>query len=231
MTCELQWDIVADTLKGIAQFSYSEDRTNLPSDEHGFYYGVKYGLDGVVTERYNALQPGDMFYGMDALDLNRITTFKSVTRRALSASDYYVSYKTRPFTYLEEHPEIAVSQELLNASTGVGIRYNVDTKKYLVYYVYAVDPRCASYLDNTEEALAVRLDEKMQAWYAEENAKLSAFKSLIKYNIQGFDVSKIAEIIFVPGKYLYVAFWNNDILDSYLLNWPEYSLPKQIYNI
>jgi hypothetical protein len=231
MTCELQWDIAAKRFKGISQRSYAEDSSSLPADENGFYYSIKYGFDGVVTERYYALQPGDMFYGAEAVDPTRIATFKSITRRAEAASDYYISYRSRPFTYLDQHPEISVDQNLLNASTGIRIRYNVTTKTHLVYYIYTVPARCSAFREDTNEARALVASKEMQDWFAAENAKLTAFKKLIGNDSRGLDAAQVAVIIYAPGVYLYLTFWTDKILNEYLQNWPEYTLPSQVFDV
>jgi len=231
MTCELQWDITAEAYKGIAQFSYAQEQTTLPSDEHGFYYGVKYGFDGVVTERYYALRPGDYFYNAELEDPDRISAFKSIARRSQSTSDYYISYRSRPFTFLDQHPEINRDQRLLEASTGVGIRYTAESKEYRVYYVYSTDARCQFFRQTSEDAKFIQGSQEMKTLFSNENEKLEAFKTVIGYRFRGFDASQIAELIFVPGLYLYSSFWDDESLNTYLLRWPDYSLPKQIYNI
>ncbi len=232
MTCELQWDIKAQAFKGIAQFTYAEDPSNLPFDEHGFYYGVKYGFDGVVTERYYALQPGDIFVNEDAEDPDRITTFKSITRRTVTPTDFYISYRSRPFTYLDNHPEIQVDSRLLAAANGLGIRYNAESKETLVYYVHAVDPRCRMLIEGTDDAAYLREDADFLKFTQEQAAALTEFKSAAGVSFHGFGITHLAEIIIVPGIYRYVAFWNNDILKDYLNFWEgEYALPGQIFNV
>jgi hypothetical protein len=233
MTRELQWDIKAQAFKGISQRSYAEDSSNLPFDEHGFYFIIKYGLDGVVTERYYALQPGDLFAKEAEEDPGRISVFKSIPRREISATDYYISYKARPFTYLDKHPEISVNSELLAVSSGLIIRYNTITKETLVYYVYVVDSRCAALIDTSDNAAYLRLDAEFNALVQRQTAELEKFKSFAGSSIrQNFGVDSFEVIILAPGIYSYVSFWNDDILKNYLEFWNgQYVLPTQIYNV
>jgi len=234
MIHELQWDIRNQAFKGITQFFRTGNSPDLPFDEHGFYFAAKYGFDGVVTERYYDLQPGsgDIFADENAESLKHVHIFKSIPRRALAATDFYIMYSSRPFIYLDKHPEIRTDARLLAASTGLGIHYNVASKKILVGYMYNVDPYYFYLIETYGDAARYRSEEGFSQFIQDQTAALEEFKAAAGTSVRGFGIDKLSGIIVMPGVYEYTTFWNDDILKNYLEYWGgEYVLPEQVFDI
>jgi hypothetical protein len=198
MIRELQWDVKNQIFKGTTQPSCTEDSPDLPFDEYGFYFTIKYGFDGVVTERYYELQPGDIFANENAENFKHVRTFKSIPRRALAVTDFYITYSSRPFIYLDKHPEIQTDARLLAASIGFEIRYTVASKKIQVGYMHDVNPRCRFLIETSENAAYHRSKESFPQFIQDQTAALEEFKAAAGTSVRDFGVDKLSGILLFP---------------------------------